>query len=230
MHNNQPALIVYGIAALAYFLSAMLGWESINYISKPLFIGAIIAHYLIESNGKVNMVYISIFLLMLTSAVINLFDYEDFFTYVLYANFITYVLLLLIVSKKIIRLKWQKIEKDILLSVLLMLIFLICLVYICVIIVFDETFALYNFLYLYNFVIIALAMCSIVLIQLDRSKENSYLFLTIITIIVCEFFYALFYFYQKLFFFRFVSILCYVLSFYFLVKFFLEDKKQTKII
>lgn len=227
MREIKPALLVYGIAAIAYFFAAILSWEIISFIAKPLFIGAIIAHYLIEVNGKWNIAYLLIFVLMLFSATLNLFEYENFFTYVLYLNFFTYLIFLFLLARKIIHLKWKNIEKDIFLSVILMLIFFICLVYICVIIVFDETFALYRFLYVYNFIIISVAICSIVLSQLERNKENTYLFFTILTIIICEFFYALYYFYQNIFFFRTASILCYVISFYFLVKFFLEDKRYN---
>jgi len=227
MQTIKPSLFVYGIAGIIYFISALLGWEVMSYVTKPLFIGAIIAYYLIESFGKLNLKHIAIICLMFVSGVINLFDYKEFFNYVLCVNFATYLLFFYILLKKIINLKWNAFEKDLLISVFLMLIFFTCLVYICVIIVFDETFAMYKFIYAYSFVLVLVAISSVVLNQLERDKKNTYLFFAIMTLIVCEFFYALYYYYNPFFFFRCVSIFCYVISFYFLVNYFLGEDKSN---
>lgn len=214
-------IIIYIISGILYLLSTILNCNLLGYIAKPIFIGALYIYYIKESKEGVNYYYIIILTLLFLSGVINLIDGKDNFKYILFLNFCAYCIFVYVLVKKLLIFKDEIIIKNNFSAFLLILIFFLCLVYISRFIVFDSTFNLYKFIYVYDFLLTVLGICSTLLYLGDLSNKNTYLILAVLNIIICEICYGIYYYYYAFLFFRYTSVLCYIVSFYFLVNYFL---------
>ena len=200
-----------------------MDWTYFSYFTKPLFIGAISFYYLEESKKNINYYNCIILVFFFLSGIINLLEGFDYFIYVLFFNFIAYCMLLLQVSKRLNRKKLLKIEKENYTSILLTFIFLACLLYISILIVFDSSFELHKVIVVYDSVLITFVFFAAFNYVNRLNPKNTFLILYALIIVICELFYGIYYYYYKLAFLRFSSIFCYIISFYFLVHYFLKS-------
>ncbi len=197
-------------------------------IIKPIIVPSILFYYLEKKKGKTNFWYVLILLMFFASGVLNLFEDELAFVYVIIINALAYVTLSVFTIKHIISLELKIFNRFNLFYILFTVLFLLCLVYVIFFIVFDKNFQLYGFVILYSFALFLLTFSNTLLSSLNYNQANSYLMITIFCYLICDIFYALYYYYLDLLFFRYVSIFCNVISFYFLVHYFLSDKKQVE--
>ncbi|HKX85962.1 MAG TPA: hypothetical protein VJL37_04785 [Flavobacterium sp.] len=223
MNVLKSHLALYFIFGALYFLSTLMDWTYASYFSKPLFIGAICFHYIEESKKNINYYNCIILLFFFISGIINLLDGFGYFIYVLFFNFLAYCMLLLQVSKRLSHKKLRRIEKENYTSILLTFIFLACLLYISILIVFDSSFELHKVIVVYDSVLITFVFFAAFNYVNRLNPKNTFLILYALIIVICELFYGIYYYYYKLAFLRFSSIFCYIISFYFLVHYFLKS-------
>jgi len=226
MNFLKSHLALYFIFGILYFLSTVMDWVYASYIAKPLFMGAISFYYIEESKTPINYYNCSILTFLFFSGIINLMEGYSYFIYVLFFNFLAYCMLLFQLIKELIQKRHYKIEKGNFLSILIMLIFLTCLLYISSFIVFDRSFELYKVIFVYGFALAAFVLCAAFTYLVDPNQKNTYLMLYALDIIICELFYGIYHYYYKVPFLRFSSIFCYILSFYFLVNYFLKENNH----
>lgn len=199
-----------------------MDWTYLSYIAKPLFIGAIFFYYMEERKTPVNYYNCSVLILLFFSGVINLLEGYGYFVYVLFFNFLAYCILFFLLIKRILKKQHYKIKKEHFLQLLLMLVFLSCLLYIASFIVFDRSFELYKVILVYGFVLTTFVLCTTFLYLTESSQKNMFLLLYALDIIICELFYVIYHYYFHFLALRFMSVFCYILSFYFLVNYFLK--------
>ncbi|RXR17803.1 hypothetical protein EQG63_09985 [Flavobacterium amnicola] len=223
MNILKSHLRLYFIFGILYFLSTFMDWTYTSYFAKPLFIGAISFYYIEESRKNINYYNCIILIFFLISGVINLLEGFDYFVYVLFFNFLAYCMLLLQLIKELRHKKLYIIDKENYTSILLTFIFLACILYISSLIVFDSSFELYKVILVYDAILITFVFSAAYAYLAKPNQKNTYLIIYALITIMCELFYGIYYYYYKLDFLRFTSIFCYILSFYFLIHYFLKE-------
>lgn len=218
----------YVTFGILYFLSTLLNWKYLSYFSKPTFILMIILYYVDKTKNNINYYHLTILCLLFFSGTLNLLEGYHYFVPVLFINFLAYAILIFQLIKELKNLKNHKMEKENYFSIFLTFIFLICLLYISSFIVFDRSSEFYKVILVYGSILVCLTLCATFIYLAKVNSKNTYLILYTISTLICENFYGIYHYYYKLDFFRFSSILCYIISFYFLVNYFSKDNETQK--
>lgn len=226
MKASAPALILYSISGFLYFFSVVFDYEFLTVIAKPIIAASIFFYYWQESHGKINFWFSLILLMLFANGLLNLFEEESLFLYLLLTNFLAYAILFAFIVRNLLEFNLKTLCKTNLIYIFLMFLFLSSLLYMDLFLVFDSSFELYFFLVLYGSLLLALGLLSTLLYTLNHNKSNVYLIMTIFSFIICDLFYAVHYYYYHFALFRYISILCNIISFYFLVNYFLLRKEN----
>lgn len=226
MKASTPALILYIISGLIFFLSSIMGYEYLVLIAKPIIVPSIFFYYWQESQGKINFWFSLILFCLFASEIFNLFDGSQIFVFVVLFNLSAYCILLSFIIKKLLKLKIRVLDKINLSYIILMFLFLCCLLYVSLFLVFDTSFKLYGFIAIYDFVLVTIGFLNALLYVFDHNKANTYLMMTVFSFIICDLFFAIYYYYYDFIFFRYISIVCNIISLYFLVRYFLLGKEK----
>lgn len=230
MNILKSHLALYFIFGALYFLSTLMDWSNASYFAKPLFIGAISFYYIEQCKKPINYYNFSILLLLFLSGVINLLEGYSYFMYVLFFNVLAYSVFIYQLIKEMRVKKLYKIKRENYFSFFLTSLFSFCLLYISSFIVFDRSYELYKAILIYGFVLISLLLSVSYIYLANSNQKNTYLILYSLNTAICELFYSIYHYYHKLSFFRFTSIACYIVSFYFLVHYFLkENDSETEV-
>ena len=221
MKEIKPPLLLYMISGFLFFLSIIINNEFLTLVSKPVISTSMFFHYFHESRGKVNFWFSVVLLLLFVSGVFNLFEDEFALQYVILINLVVYCILLGFVIRSLFEIKLKSLDNVNLTYIILMLLFLSCLFYISLFLVFDSTSSLYIYFMVYGSVLLILGFLNTVLYVLKNDKKNVSLMMAIFCFIICDLFYVIYYYYYDFIFFRYISVLCNIVSFYFLVNYFL---------
>ncbi len=224
MKTSTPALILYILSGLLFFISAITGNEYLTLISKPIIIPSIFFYYWQERHGKINFWFAMVLFLLFISGILNLFDDEKIFFYVIVFNLLAYCILLSFVLKNVFELKFHFPDKINLSYIVLMFLFLSSLLYTSLVLMFDLRFELYFVIIIYGISSVSLGSLSTILYTQQQSQANFFLMMTSFTFIMSDLFYVLYYYYFDFTIFRGISILSYIVSFYVLVNYFLLTK------
>lgn len=227
MKKVNTNILVYTISGLFYFLSTIFQLEIFTYAFKPLLIGALFFYYLEERKKNINIYFIILFVLLFISGTINLIEGNLYFLYVLLFNLSAYCIFLFQIGKKIYKPNITIQENVNIMYLLITFVFLISLFYTSSYIVFDPTFEFYILILLYGLILFSIGILSTYIYLISPTKQNTYLVLFALSIIICDLFYGIYYYYFNLASFRYLSIICYILSFYFLTNFFILDEKKA---
>ena len=229
MKAYPAALIVYLVSGFLFFLSAVVESEQLALISKPIVSTSMLFYYWHESKGRINFWFTAILVLFFISGVFNLFDDEFALKYVILINLFSYAILLSFIVRSLLELKLKSIDNINLTYIILMFLFLCTLLYVCLFLVFDTSFQSYGLIIVYGFVLFVIGISNTILYTINFNRSNVYLMITTFCYIICDLFYAMYYYYLDFIFFRYVSILCNILSFYFLVNYFLKRNEMSTI-
>lgn len=228
MNNIKPALALYIIAGILFLCSAIFQSENLALISRPIVSSSMLFYYVQESRGKVSLWNIVILLLLFTGGIFNLFEDSLALMYVLLFNLTAYSILLGFILKKVFEINYKLLDNVNLSYIVLMTLFLGCLLYMCLFLIFDPSSELYAYIIFYGFVLLLMGILISVLYSLNYNQENYFLMMTILCFIICDLFYAVYYYYYSFIWFRYLSITCNILSFYFLVNYFLANSKSVE--
>jgi hypothetical protein len=229
MKTCPASLILYIVSGFLFLLSAVIESEQLALISKPVISTSMLFYYWYESKGKINFWFTTILILFFISGVFNLFDDKFALKYVILINLFSYSILLSFIVRSLLELKLKSIDNINLTYIILMFLFLCTLLYVCLFLVFDTSFQSYGLVIVYGFVLLVIGILNTILYTINFNKSNVYLMITTFCYIICDLFYAMYYYYLDFIFFRYVSILCNILSFYFLVNYFLKRKEMSTI-
>lgn len=228
MKASTPSLLLYIVSGFLFFLSTIIDNEYLTLIAKPIISTSIFFYYWQESHGKVNFWFSSIIILLFTSGIFNLFEDEFALQYVILINFVAYCILLGFIIRSLFELRIKSIDNYNLAYIIFMLLFLSSLLYVCLFLVFDSTSDLYLFIIVYTIILLIIGVLNALLYSFKSTRENIFLMMTTFCFIICDLFYAIYYYYYDFVFFRYVSILCNIVSFYFLVNYFLLKKENSE--
>ncbi len=174
-----------------------------------------------ESRGKVSFWFSIVLLLLFVSGIFNLFEDELTLQYVILVNLVVYCILLGFVIRSLFEINLKSLDNVSLTYIILMLFFLSSLLYVCLFLVFDSTSVLYLYIIVYGSILLILGFLNTVLYAFKNSKEVVSLMMATFCFIICDLFYVIYYYYYDFIFFRYISVLCNIISFYFLVNYFL---------
>ncbi|MFM9987551.1 hypothetical protein [Flavobacterium sp.] len=227
MKTIKPPILLYMISGFLFFLSIVIDNEYLTLLSKPIVSTSIFFYYLQESHKKVNFWFSAVLLLLFVSGIFNLFEDEFALQYVILINLIVYCILLGFVIRSLFEINIKMLDNVSLTYIILMLLFLSCLLYMCLFLVFDSSSVLYLYIIVYSLVLLILGLSNTVLYVLKNNEENVSLMMATFCFIICDLFYVIYYYYYDFVFFRYISVLCNIISFHFLVKYFLLRNKST---
>lgn len=228
MNVLKSHLALYFIFGILYFLSTIMNWTYVSYAAKPLFIGAISFYYIEESKTPLNYYNCLILASLFFSGVINLLEGYGYLLYVVFFNFSAYSLLLFRLIKRFPQKRPRHIEKGNFISILLMLLFLVCILYISSFIIFDRSFEWHKVILVYAFALCSFVLGATVTYLSVPDSKNTFLILYALDVIVCELFYGIYHYYYPIAIIRFSSILCYIFSFYLLAHYFLKENNSPE--
>lgn len=223
MKNSKPALLLYIVSGILFLLSAIINSENLALISKPIVSSSMIFYYIHESKWKVSFWYMTILILLFTGGIFNLFEDSLALTYVIVINFCAYCILLGFIIKRLFEINFKSLDNVNLSYIVLMTLFLGCLLYMCLFLVFDPNSELYAYIIFYGLMLLIMGILISILYTLNHNQESYFLMMTILSFIICDLFYAVYYYYYDFILFRYLSIVCNILSFYFLVHYFLSN-------
>lgn len=222
MNVIKPPLLLYMISGFLFFLSIIINNEYLTLVSKPVMSTSFFFYYIQESHKKANFWFASILFLLFVSGIFNLFEDEFVLKYVILINLLVYCILLGFVIRSLLEINLKLLTNTSLTYIILMLFFLSCLLYVCLFLVFDSKSTLYLYITVYGSVLLILGFLNTVLYVLKNSREIVFLMIATFCFIICDLFYVIYYYYYDFIFFRYISILCNIVSFYFLVNYFLS--------
>ena len=221
-----PALILYLSSSILYLLSVIFNYSDLILLFKPIIASSMLFYYLQECKGKVNFWYTLVLILLFISGILNTFEDEFVLIYIITVNFFIYGILLTNTILSLFKLKIKLINKINVSYVIITSFFLMTLAYVSIFVVFNPTSDIYYFIVLYSLVLLFLGIFNTIKYMANYSKANVYLMISTFCFIICDLFYALYYYYYDFIFFRYVSILCNVINFYFLVNYFLAKRNK----
>ena len=227
MKQITPAIALYIIAGIVFFFSSIAGNEYLVFISKPIVPSAILFHYWNESKGNVNPWFVLVILVFFTSGILNLFKDNDVLLYILVVNCIGYVVLLSHVVRNLIEIKIRFLDKVNMAYIFLMVMFLSCLMYVLLFLVFDTSYELYVHMIIYGVILCSLVILNSILFNIKHNQADMFLMLTSFCYLMSDLFYVVYYYYYGFLFFRYLTLSGNIISYYFLVKFFLAANKKA---
>lgn len=225
MRSVNPALALYVIAGIIFFISSMAGNEYLVFISKPVVPTAIMFYYWQESDGKVNPWHILVLLFFFVSGILNLFEDVQALLYILILNAFGYGILISHIIKSLFEVKIRFTDKVNLAYIFLMVLFLSCLMYVLLFMIFDASYELYVPMVVYGCILSSLVVLNSILYNLKHTKADVYLMLTSFCYLMADLFYVVYYYYFDFILFRCLTLMANIVSYYFLVRFFLITNK-----
>ena len=225
MRSVNPALALYVIAGIIFFISSMAGNEYLVFISKPVVPTAIMFYYWQESDGKVNPWHILVLLFFFVSGILNLFEDVQALLYILILNAFGYGILISHIIKSLFEVKIRFTDKVNLAYIFLMVLFLSCLMYVLLFMIFDTSYELYVPMVMYGCILSSLVVLNSILYNLKHTKADVYLMLTSFCYLMADLFYVVYYYYFDFILFRCLTLMVNIVSYYFLVRFFLITNK-----
>ena len=226
MKASCPALILYVSSSIFYLLSVIFKYSDLILLFKPIIASSMLFYYLQECKGKVNFWYTLVLILLFISGILNTFEDELVLVYIIIVNFFIYGILLTNTILSLFKLKIKLLDKIKVSYVIITSFFLMTLAYLSIFVVFNPTSEIYYFIVLYSLVLLFLGIFNTIKYMVNYSKANVYLMISTFCFIICDLFYALYYYYYDFIFFRYISILCNVINFYFLVNYFLAKRNK----
>ena len=226
MKASCPALILYVSSSIFYLLSVIFNYSDLILLFKPIIASSMLFYYLQECKGKVNFWYTLVLILLFISGILNTFEDELVLVYIIIVNFFIYGILLTNTILSLFKLKIKLLDKIKVSYVIITSFFLMTLAYVSIFVVFNPTSEIYYFIVLYSLVLLFLGIFNTIKYMVNYSKANVYLMISTFCFIICDLFYALYYYYYDFIFFRYISILCNVINFYFLVNYFLAKRNK----
>lgn len=228
MSKSTPALLLYLVSSLIYVLSVILHWdESITFLFKPMIMPAILFYYWQECKGKVKIIPVLVLLLFFIGDMLILIAYDNLLVPLMLLNLVAYFLLGYFLLKDILKLKNPEITLYSVLIVCIVIGFLLSMLYVVLKLVFDTSDSNYGLLTVYGVTLVFLEIGSVVYHILKNDASSFYLSIAVLCLVLCDVFYVLYNHYAPLEVFININVFSQAVSFYFIVKYFLEREEPN---
>jgi len=227
MKANAPSLIVYFTAC--FFAIGFNFLEELALLSyfKSIVLPSIFVYYLITNNYKIDMVKGGIFLFCFIGDIFNFLKLDNSAIFALISFLCAYLFLLKLVFDDFKKLNLVK--KDVL-SILIIMFAIGIICFTVLSLKFEKMMLDFSAYIIYGITLSLLSFFSVV----NYIKRGSYAFFNLVVMVTCfiisDIFFILDNFYLKLYVFTLTGIIPQVLSYFFMVNYFIEnDKDQTKL-
>lgn len=226
--SKKTILYTFIVVCVLYFFSSLLQLDSLEVITKPLFLPLLLWYYFKRTkNNFQNRVVIS-FVFYYIAEMLVLNDGKQYYLMSVSIFLVPYLILLYFVIMDVIPLLKSRGYNKINISVFIVLILLIY-VYISVISILDtESFFEEILIVIYGLVLLLLGVFSISLYILKYSSANLFLIMTVIAFIVSDLFYIFIVKIEYNWVFKTVNLISQLLSYYFFVTYSLIKVKGRK--
>lgn len=228
MKAYSSALMLYIVSGLLFFVSTMVGNEYLVFLSKPVIASSMLFYYWQNKKGKIDLWFSLILVLLFFSGILNLFEDEQALLYVILVNLVAYSIILGYVIQRLFSLNFRVIDTINMSFILLTILLMGCVLYLSLFLVFDKDSELYIFITIYSIVLVSLVIASTTLTVLKDNQANVNLMITVFCFLACDLFYVIYYYYYDFILFRYLSVICNIISFYFLVQFFLASSSDVE--
>jgi len=217
MRTKQIALILYVMCCLLAIFAAITDNDMLMLLSKPAIIPAILYYYLTSKTTKVNWILFSVLMLNFIGDTIVLLEIKDQTLIIMIPYFFSYLLLFCFVLKDVRKMKF-------LLSGVFMASLIFCfLMYVLyqLIQMFEDTNPeLITPVLIYGIVLAILGCIIAYCYYVKVTAFTFYMLMFALTSIVSDVFYMLFHFIFQISFLNYFEFAAQLLSYYFLVKYF----------
>ena len=225
--KSKIALILYFFSCLFTILSNTIGFREGMLWSKVAIVPAISYFYFVQSNYKINILLSSVLLSCYLGDIYILICPSAHTFVEILCFLIAYLLLIFYLLPNFLKIKWR--YSDDLTLILLTSTALAVLTYFILDLKFDRIGTNFSILVLYGVALSFLMLISIVTYFRSNNKAHINLVITCIFFYFSDSFYIIHKFYLSFAILDFVQITTQVLSYYFLVNFFLLSEKTNKL-
>ena len=223
--NRETILYAYIVVCVLYFFSALLQLDSLEVLTKPLFLPILFIYYLKRANNTFQYRVFVSFVFYYIGEMLVLNDEKQYYLGSVSFFLVPYVILLYFIIKDLFRLLKVNGTKKISFVTFFVLAFLIYL-YLSIMFIIDVDSDVEEvILYVYGFVLLVLSVFSILVYILRFSASSLFLLMTVIAFILSDMFYI---FIQKVEYnwvFKSVNLISQLTSYYFFVTYSLIKAK-----
>jgi len=222
MNKSTPALLLYFIASLMYVFSIAFQWDStVTFLFKPMIFPAIYFYYWQESRFKPYLLSSLVLWLFYIGDMMILIDYENVLVPLMLLNLTAYLILGYCVTKDLLKINRPDISSFLIMIVFIVIAFLLSLLYIALSLVFNAADSNFGLLTVYGIALTLLSVEIVTYYILKNDTASFFVLMTIICLVISDLFYVLYNYYDHFQIFININVFCQVISFYFLVKYFL---------
>jgi hypothetical protein len=225
MKASTPSLILFFVASFFAILFKVLEYSSLVLYAKSIIIPSLFIYYLVSNNYKVNLVKALVFLLCFMRDVFVLLNSKESAMGSFLCILFVYLILLSLSLKDFRNLKFNFNDSA---SILILVLSIGTICYSVLNLKLERLDFSFSLYVVFG---IVLSLLSIVVL-LNYIKNESYIFVNAMMMCVCfiitDIFFVLYNFYFNLYIFSLISIITQVLSYFFMVKYFIA-KDQIKI-
>ena len=223
--NRETILYAYIVVCVLYFFSALLQLDSLEVLSKPLFLPVLFIYYLNRAKDKFQKRVVVSFIFYYIGEMLVLNDEKNYYLISVSFFLVPYVILLYFIIKDLFRLLKVSGLKKTSFALFFVLAFLIYL-YLSIMFIIDTDSALEELiLYVYGFVLLILSVFSILVYILRFSASSLFLLMTVIAFILSDMFYIFIVKIEYNWVFKSVNLLSQLSSYYFFVTYSLIKAK-----
>lgn len=226
MKANIPSLIIYILAAAAALIFSLIGDNLLLTYAKAIVVSSAFIYYFITNNYKIEITKIIIFILSFIGEIIVLLENKNAIVIMIFCFLTVYSILLKNIVNDFLKMKIQKKDFTNILVSTILIILLIVMVLSLKLEKVDFSFSIFV---VYAIVIGLLCVLS----TISYIKKNTSVFLNLVLMAYCflisDIFFVLNYFYLSLSALHATAVLTQVLSYFFMVRYFLERDKEALI-
>ncbi len=210
-------LYTFIVVCVLYFFSALLKLDSLEVLTKPLFLPVLFLYYIKKSKGKYQIRVVVSFIFYYIAEMLVLKDGKEYYLTSVAFFLIPYLILLYFLVKDLLQLLRVRMLNKLNFSIIFVLAFLVYL-YISIVLIIDTESAFEKILlYTYGFVLLLLGVLAIATYVLKNSVSNLFLVMTIIAFIVSDMFYIFIVKVEYNWVFKSVNLISQLFSYYFYV-------------
>ena len=226
MKANTPSLIIYILAAVAALIFSLMDHNLLSIYSKGIVASSAFIYYFITNNYQIKITKVIIFILSFIGEIIVLLESKNAIVIMIFCFLSVYSILLKNIINDFLKLK---IDKNDFTNILVSTILIILLIVMVLSLKLEKVDFSFSIFVVYAIVLALLSVLSII----SYIKQNTPVFLNLVLMACCflisDIFYVLNYFYLSLSALHTTAVLTQVLSYYFMVRYFLERDKLTSI-
>ena len=217
--DKKTILYAFIVVCILYFFSSLLQLDSLEVITKPLFLPVLFMYYIKRSKGNFQNRVVVSFIFYYIAEMLVLKDNQEYYLISISFFLVPYLILLCFVIKDLMVLLKVNSFNKINFTIFFVFAFLVYL-YVSIILIIDiESVFEKLLLYTYGIVLLILCILAILIYILKHSVSNLFLVMTIIAFIVSDMFYIFIVKIEYNWVFKTINLISQLLSYYFFVTF-----------